>query len=86
MNYSYKVLTIWTKVAWMLIPVGIGHGIAPIGLLEIFSVASPKLGNFMLSPMAPYEDAIYAAALYGLAGHLLIAASLMLKRSRFFFG
>jgi hypothetical protein len=82
---KYLALTCYTLVANLLIIVGAGHGIAPLGLLEIAGFRFfYELGtaNFSWSLLADYDGSLDAAALFSLAGQLLLAGSFFIKTKK----
>jgi hypothetical protein len=85
---KYKSLTIWTIVLSFLIIIGIGHGIAFIGLLEIGGLFNWfRIGTeyFSLSLSASYDKSLAAAAIFAFGGHILLIRSLLEKRYTFIF-
>ena len=63
---NHTKLTIWTIVADSLILIGMGHGIAPIGLIELPALYN-VFNKFSLPPTSTYEHSIFAAAIFYLA-------------------
>ena len=79
---SIKVQTIWTIVLSFFIIIGAGHGVACIGLLEIFGLSNfYSIGDEQLSllPTGSYEESIGAAALFALIGHIILIISIFIK-------
>lgn len=72
-----RIYPILTAVLSMLIIVGIGHGVGPIGLFEIFSF--PSYFSEFRETQTTYEQDIYISAGVFLIGQLIVIASYFLK-------
>jgi hypothetical protein len=87
---NIKIQTIWTIVLSFFIIIGAGHGVACIGLLEIFGLSDfYSIGDEPLSllPAGSYEESLGAAALFALIGHIILIVSFFLKeKNKFFLG
>src|SRR5207253_6697870 len=84
---SIKVQTIWIIVLSFFIIIGLGHGIACIGLFEIFGLTNfYKAGgeniSFLLT--GSYEESLGAAALLALIGHVILIVSFFIKENKKF--
>jgi hypothetical protein len=79
---KFKSQTIWTVVLSFFIPIGFGHALLCIGVLELlgftvgFRIGTEKL-SFSLS--ADYEKSLGVVALFSLVGHFLLLLPLALK-------
>jgi hypothetical protein len=79
---TFKTLTIWLAILYALIIIGAGHGVACMGLLEIFLLPhffDISSGNFTFSLTASYDESIVASILFAFIGHLLLIASILTK-------
>src|ERR1700722_10613079 len=83
---DFRSLTVWTILLNLLIPVGLGHGLAPMGMLEIFFLFDiltqnfPHYDYFSWSLTGAYEQSLGAAALLFSAGQILLFISLVINR------
>ena len=82
---NFKTLTIWVVILNFFIIVGVGHGIVPIGLLEIIGIFKgfgiPR-GDFSLSMTASFERSLTATALFFLIGQVFLILSISIKNRR----
>jgi len=78
---DFRALTSWTVVTNFFIVIGAGHGIAFLGLIEIFWIPYIKSEDFSLSPTAPYDKSLYTAALFSFVGQVLLIISFFPKRA-----
>jgi intracellular septation protein A len=78
MNKVLKIYPFITLILSSLIIVGIGHGIAPIGLFEPASLLANISGK--LETQSAYEYDIYIAATVLLMGQTTLLISFFLKR------
>jgi hypothetical protein len=77
---TFRTLTIWVAILYFVIIIGAGHGVACIGLLEIFMLPHFfDIGNFTFSLTVSYEESIGASMLFAFIGHLLLVASILIK-------
>lgn len=77
---STKAIKIYTLLAHFFILVGMGHGIAPIGIIEIMSLLSIHKAAFSFSFKAPFNDPLYSMALTSLLGQICLLVSFFLKK------
>ena len=80
---NFKAFTIRTIVFHFFILIGAGHGLACIGLLEIVGIPfGYRTGSepLSLSLTGDYEHSLGAAALFALAGQVLLILSLLMKK------
>jgi len=79
---NLKRLAILTIVLHFFIIVGFAHGIACIGLLEIFGIPTffgMGAEDFSFSLIAEYEKSLGASALFALVGHIILITSMYIK-------
>jgi hypothetical protein len=78
---TLKKYTIWTIILNMLIVIAAGHGIAFLGLIEIFWFPSYNVGSedFSFSLESTYDKILGFVALLSLTGQLVLVISLFLK-------
>jgi hypothetical protein len=78
---TFKKNTIWTIILNMLIVIAAGHGIAFLGLIEIFWFPSYNVGSedFSFSLESTYDKILGFVALLSLTGQLVLVISLFLK-------
>ena len=87
---NFKSLTIWTIILDFSIIVGAGHGVACIGLLEIFHIIGIVTGHrinddyLSLSLTASYDKSLGAVALFSLIGQILLTISFFIKGQEHF--
>ena len=89
-NYSnimnrYISKTIWVIALNFLIIVAAGHGIACLGLIEIFWMRffyGINTEDFSFSPFVSYDKSIGMAAMLSLTGQIFLILSLFLKRRK----
>jgi hypothetical protein len=84
----FKRQTFWTIGLSFFIIIGVGHGIICLGLLAIvglFYGFNINTEDFSLSLLASYDKSLMAAALFALAGHILLILSLVTKISKTYF-
>jgi hypothetical protein len=82
---SIKAQTIWIIVLSFFIIIGAGHGIACIGLFEIFGLQylfGIISGEQSLLPTASYEASLGAAGLFALIGHIILTISFFIKENK----
>jgi len=82
---SFRSLTIFTVLFNFLIVIAVTHGIAFIGLLEIFWLPgfySIGTDDFSLSFTSSYYKTISAVAFLSLVGQILLIFSLLVKGRR----
>jgi len=77
---DFRALTSWTVVTNFFIVIGAGHGIAFLGLIEIFWIPYINREDFSLSLTAPYDKSLYAAALFSFVGQVLLIISFFPKK------
>ena len=81
---KFRSLTIWTVVLNFFILIGAGHGLASIGLIEVWGIFNKFQFNaeyFSFSLTASYEDSFGPVAILFLAGQIFILLSLLLKKN-----
>jgi hypothetical protein len=81
---KFRSPTIWTVVLNFFILIGAGHGLASIGLIEVWGIFNKFEFNaeyFSFSLTASYEDSFGPVAILFLAGQILILLSLFLKKN-----
>ena len=84
---KFKSLTIWTIVLSFVIPIGIGHGVLCLGLIEIFSPLAIIVNkikfegeDISFSLNAVSEKSLFVAGTFALIGHILLILSLTIRR------
>jgi hypothetical protein len=75
-------LSNWTILADLLIIIGAGHGIVPLGLMEPFIIHHFKSEYFSFALKNSYDNSIGAAALFSMSGQLLLLASMFVKNAK----
>ncbi len=70
-----------TIVCNLLILVGMGHGIAPLGLIEVFLFSSLMEGDLHLSLMGTYDSRAEACAGLSLIGQIVLFISMFTTRN-----
>ncbi len=81
---KFRSLTIWTVVLNFFILIGAGHGLASIGLIEVWGIFNKFQFNaeyFSFSLTASYGDSFGPVAILFLAGQIFILLSLLLKKN-----
>jgi hypothetical protein len=81
---KFRSLTIWTVVLNFFILIGPGHGLAPIGLIEVWGIFNKFEFNaeyFSFSLKASYEDSFGPVAILFLVGQVFALFSLLLKKN-----
>jgi len=81
MQMNFTKLTIWVIVLNFLIPIGAGHGIVVIGIIEILVFTGWNSEYFSLSLFANYEYSLGAAALFSLIGQVLLISSFGIRKT-----
>ena len=77
-----KTLTIWTIVLNFFIPIAAGHGIAFLGLIEIFWIPNfydIATEDFSFSPASGYDKTLGFVAILSLTGQLVLIVSFFTK-------
>jgi hypothetical protein len=80
---KFRSLTIWMVVLNFFILIGAGHGLAPIGLIEVWGIFNKFQFNaeyFSFSLTTSYEDSFGPVAILFLAGQVLLLVPLLLKK------
>jgi len=82
---NFKSLTIWTIVLNFFILVGAGHGLACIGLLDVFWIVATLTGRHInqgfvsFSLTGSYEQSLGAAVLLSFLGQVILLISFIIK-------
>ncbi len=84
---KFRSLTIWTVVLNFFILIGAGHGLASVGLIEVWGIFNKFEFNaeyFSFSLTASYEDSFGPAAILSLTGQIFLLLPLFLKKNSAF--
>jgi hypothetical protein len=78
---TFKKNTIWTIIFSLFIIIAAGHGIAFLGLIEIFWFPSYNVGSedFSFSVESTYDKTLGFVAILSLIGQIVLIISLFLK-------
>ncbi len=82
---NFKSLTISTLALNFFILIGVGHGLACIGILEILSIIAVATGHIInsgfssLSLTASYDESLVTVGLFSLLSQVLIIISFFIK-------
>jgi hypothetical protein len=80
---TFKKSTIWTITLSLFIIIAAGHGIAFLGLIEIFGILSFNTGSedfsISMSLESSYDKILGFVALLSLIGQIVLVISLFLK-------
>jgi hypothetical protein len=80
---KFRSLTIWTVVLNFFILIGAGHGLASIGLIEVWGIFNKFEFNaeyFSFSLTSSYEDSFGPVAILSLTGQIFLLLPLFLKK------
>ena len=73
-------LRVLTIVLNLLIIIGAGHGIGPLGLFEIFSVRELLTGEFSFNITGRYDERLMSVAIISLAGQLILILTFFITK------
>lgn len=73
---NYRQLTIWTLITNLLILIGAGHGVAPIGLLEAWSITSGRLPHMPFAFSGDYNNTLYLSISISFIGQIILFISM----------
>ncbi len=79
---SHNRLIIWTIIVHFFIVVGAGHGVATLGIIEIFSFTDIGELRLHTSLLSPFKDPWHAFAISSLLGQIALAFSMLLKKEK----
>jgi uncharacterized membrane protein len=76
-------LTIWALVANMLILIGAGHGVGPLGLLEIFILTKPSsfVDKLTFSLHESYDHLLLSAMILTCIGQIALVGTLVVNQA-----